>query len=141
MVHVKECPNGLGRSTPVTEFYKNGEPQIYCMGWTYYDSKEPMEECRKCADWVWGIQCEMDLPIEILTKMLGCENIDSCNCDCFRCGLSTKAIERRNALEMAIKSLEKEKRRCCNCTNEQHCKVTQRLGAYGFCSEWEGEIS
>jgi len=42
-------------------------------------------------------------------------------------------------MNMAIRALKRENHRCHNCTNEQHCKVAQRLGANGFCSEWEGE--
>lgn len=79
-----------------------------------------------------------DNAIEVLTKMLACED-NSCDCDCFRCVLVTRAIDRSNALDMAIEALKKEKRRCNNCTQEQNCKLAQRLGIDGFCSEWEGE--
>lgn len=59
MVHVKKCPLGK-RSTPTTEFYIAGEPQIYCMGYEDCRTDEPLEECRKCLDWVCGEQMSID---------------------------------------------------------------------------------
>lgn len=47
--------------------------------------------------------------IEVLTKMLDCEDIDFCDSDCFKCRLFTKAVDRSNALIMAIKALEQPK--------------------------------
>lgn len=45
--------------------------------------------------------------IEVLTKMLECEgNTDSCNCDCSKCSLSTRAVDRSNALITAIETLK-----------------------------------
>lgn len=80
-----------------------------------------------------------DNAIEVLTKMRECEDIDFCDCDCFRCCWFSRSIDRTNALNIAIEALKKEKRRCHNCTQEQNCKLAQRLGIDGFCSEWEGE--
>ena len=60
MVHVGRCPNKEGRGNPTTEFYIDGKPQIYCYGWEYKTSGEPLECCKKCPDWVRGEQCEKD---------------------------------------------------------------------------------
>jgi len=45
--------------------------------------------------------------IEVLTKMLECEGTNSCNRDCSKCSLSTRMVDRSNALIMAIEALEK----------------------------------
>ena len=60
MVHVKKCPYGK-RGRPSTEFYKNGKPQIYCMGWMDCMTESPIEECRHCKDFVMGTQIELDI--------------------------------------------------------------------------------
>ena len=65
MVHVKICPLRAkdklhSKGKPTTEFHIDGKPQIYCYG--FYDcyNYEPLEECKRCADWVYGEQCEKD---------------------------------------------------------------------------------
>lgn len=59
MVHVRKCSLGRrGKST--TEFYKGDKPQIYCRGWVDLHNDEPLPECKACADWVHGEQCEKD---------------------------------------------------------------------------------
>lgn len=68
MVHVKKCPLKNGRGNPTTEFYDNGKPQIYCYGWVDCYNDEPLEECKKCADWAYGEQCEKDFA-EHLSKL------------------------------------------------------------------------
>lgn len=60
MVHVKKCPCENGRGKPSTEFFDNGKPQIYCYGWFDNYNDEPLECCKKCADWVNSEQCEKD---------------------------------------------------------------------------------
>lgn len=61
MVHVKKCPLGRGRrSRPTTEFYINGKPQIYCMGWINMMTDDPLENCKNCKDFVHGEQLEID---------------------------------------------------------------------------------
>lgn len=60
MVHVKKCPLGK-RGYPTTEFYKNGKPQIYCMGRIDQMNDEPLDECKQCKDFVYGAQCATDL--------------------------------------------------------------------------------
>lgn len=50
--------------------------------------------------------------IEVLTKMLECEGADSCNRDCPRCSLFTRAVDRSNALIIAIEALEKAEMNC-----------------------------
>ena len=60
MVHIKKCPNPLGRSYPTTEFYIDGKPQIYCRGWIDKMTDEPLEVCRNCMDFVDGEQIEVD---------------------------------------------------------------------------------
>ena len=47
--------------------------------------------------------------IEVLTKMLECEDANSCICDCSKCNLYTRAVDRSNALIMAIEALEQSK--------------------------------
>lgn len=65
MVHVKKCPIGK-RGKPTTEFIKDGKPQVYCRGWIDSMTDEPLDECRKCLDWVNGEQCDMDSENAIL---------------------------------------------------------------------------
>ena len=60
MVHVRKCTCEYGRSRPTTEFYKNGKPQIYCLGWQDPMTDEPLEVCRNCKDFFGGEQCEYD---------------------------------------------------------------------------------
>lgn len=59
MVHVKKCPLDK-RRIPTTEFYIDGKPQIYCYGYMDLYNDEPLEECKKCLDWVNGEQLEKD---------------------------------------------------------------------------------
>lgn len=59
MVHVKKCPLGK-RGKPSTEFYKDGKPQIYCMGYIDLRYDEPLPECKKCADYCWNAQNDID---------------------------------------------------------------------------------
>jgi len=47
--------------------------------------------------------------IEVLTKMLECEGTNSCNRDCSKCNFFTRAVDRSNALIMAIEALEQSK--------------------------------
>lgn len=59
MVHVKKCPYGK-RGRPSTEFYKDGEPQIYCEGWIDPMTDELIGECGCCPDHVSCAQEDMD---------------------------------------------------------------------------------
>lgn len=59
MVHVKKCPLGKKRH-PTTEFYKDGMPQIYCMGYISKKTDEPLCECKNCKDFVDGEQLQID---------------------------------------------------------------------------------
>ena len=68
MVHVKKCPCELGRGRATTEFYINGKPQIYCLGWIDSMTDEPLEVCQNCKDWVNGEQCKQDFKKWILRK-------------------------------------------------------------------------
>jgi len=77
--------------------------------------------------------------IEVLTKMLECEGADSCNFNCSKCNLFTRAVDRSNALIMAIEALEQQNHRCHNCCWKEACKITQIFGIDGFCSEWKGK--
>ena len=54
------------RGEPTTEFMKDGKPQVYCRGWIDSMTDEPLDECRKCLDWVNGKQCDMDSENAIL---------------------------------------------------------------------------
>lgn len=69
MVHVKKCPYGK-RSTPTTEFYKDGKPQIYCMGWIDSMTDEYIPECKKCADLAGGLKCQQDSDEEYRKTLL-----------------------------------------------------------------------
>lgn len=65
MVHVNKCPlvikhRTAQRGKPTTEFHIDGKPQIYCMGWMDMYNDEPLPECKKCADFVYGEQIEKD---------------------------------------------------------------------------------
>ena len=60
MVHVKRCPNPLGRGKPSTEFYKDENPQIYCYGWVDIETESLMEICKSCADHVNRAQDDLD---------------------------------------------------------------------------------
>lgn len=66
MVHVKRCPNPLGRGKPSTEFYKDENPQIYCYGWIDMENEEPLDICKKCADYVDNAQHDLDVYIKEL---------------------------------------------------------------------------
>ena len=59
MVHTK-CSYEKGRGRPTTEFFINGEPQIYCRGWYDRMNDEPVSECRNCPDFANGEQCRKD---------------------------------------------------------------------------------
>ena len=59
MVHTK-CTCKYGRGNPSTEFYKNGKPQIYCMGWIDRMDDQPLECCKSCPDWNNGEQFYKD---------------------------------------------------------------------------------
>jgi len=60
MVHIKKCPNSLGRGNPTTEFYIDGKPQIYCRGWIDKMTDKPLEVCQNCKDFVYGEQIDID---------------------------------------------------------------------------------
>jgi len=59
MVHVKKCPYGK-RGKASTEFYIDGKPQIYCMGWNSCMTDYPIEICEKCADHVSKAQEDLE---------------------------------------------------------------------------------
>lgn len=60
MVHVRKCPCQYGRGKPETDFYIDGKPQIYCMGWIDRMTDEPLEVCRDCEDYIYGEQAIID---------------------------------------------------------------------------------
>ena len=61
MVHVRNCPNPNGRGITSTEFYINGKPQIYCLGWHDSETEETVEVCKKCKDFAMGEQILEDV--------------------------------------------------------------------------------
>ena len=63
MVHVKKCPLGK-RGYPTTGFWKDGVPQIYCLGFVNNSTDEPLEECKQCKDFADGEQLEIDFEEE-----------------------------------------------------------------------------
>ena len=54
--------NGIVRQKgrPSIEFYKNGKPQYYCMGYENKMTDEAYHECRECPRWALGEQTEKD---------------------------------------------------------------------------------
>lgn len=56
----KEYPDIDKRGDADVEFFKNGEPQVYCRG--YYDLRtdETLDVCKNCPDFVLGEQCQKD---------------------------------------------------------------------------------
>lgn len=48
------------KGKPSIEFYKNGKPQYYCMGYENRMTDEPYQECMECPRWVLGKQSEKD---------------------------------------------------------------------------------
>ena len=48
------------KGNPSIEFYKDGKPQYYCMGYENMMTDEPYTECRECPRWALGYQCEKD---------------------------------------------------------------------------------
>ena len=68
MVHVSKCPYGH-RGKASTEFYKNGKPQIYCLGWIDPQTDETIEICKKCKDFVEGEQMQKDFE-EMVNEMV-----------------------------------------------------------------------
>ena len=61
MVHTK-CTCEYGRGKPTLEFYKDGKPQIYCMGWgkDKWLISTALDCCKKCPDWNNGEQFYKD---------------------------------------------------------------------------------
>lgn len=60
MVHGK-CKNPEGRGRITTEFYINGKPQRYCLGWYDSETEETIEVCKKCKDFAMGEQILEDV--------------------------------------------------------------------------------
>ena len=62
MAHCEMVAKGIVREKgyPSIEFYRNGEPQYYCMGWENKMTDEPYEECMRCPKFVSGEQLEKD---------------------------------------------------------------------------------
>lgn len=48
------------KGRPSIEFYRNGKPQYYCMGYENKMTDEPYEECMRCPRWVLSEQSEKD---------------------------------------------------------------------------------
>ena len=48
------------KGKPSIEFYKNGKPQYYCMGYMDLRTDEAYPECRECTRWYLGEQSEKD---------------------------------------------------------------------------------
>lgn len=40
------------RGKPTIEFHKDGKPQYYCYGYIDYSTDEPLEDCKRCRDFV-----------------------------------------------------------------------------------------
>lgn len=40
------------RGNPTIEFYKDGKPQYYCYGYIDAATDEPIEDCKRCKDFV-----------------------------------------------------------------------------------------
>lgn len=48
------------RGKPTIEFYADGKPQYYCYGYIYGDTEEPMEDCKRCRDFVDNAQADLE---------------------------------------------------------------------------------
>ena len=48
------------RGKPTIEWYDNGKPQYYCMGYKDSSTEEPLNTCKNCIDFVHGSQIEID---------------------------------------------------------------------------------
>ena len=48
------------KGKPSIEFYKDGKPQYYCMGYEDERTDEAYPECMECPRWALGDQCATD---------------------------------------------------------------------------------
>lgn len=48
------------RGKPTIEWYDNGKPQYYCMGYKDSSIEQPLKTCKNCIDFVGGSQIEID---------------------------------------------------------------------------------
>lgn len=65
------CKSPYGRGKSVLDFYKDGKPQYYCYGVIDMANDEPIEECKKCPDYVYGNQHEIDIDELLLRETFG----------------------------------------------------------------------
>ena len=73
---MKKCmlvANGIvsQKGKPSIEFYKDGKPQYYCMGYEDERTDEAYPECMECPRWVFGEQCEKDFEEAINLGLFG----------------------------------------------------------------------
>lgn len=59
------------KGKPSIEFYKNGKPQYYCMGYINLMTDEEYQECRECKRWYCGEQSEKDFEEAKALGLLG----------------------------------------------------------------------
>ena len=59
------------KGKPTIEFYKNGKPQYYCMGYINLMTDEEYPECRECKRWCCGEQSEKDFEEAKALGLLG----------------------------------------------------------------------
>ena len=48
------------RGKPTIEFYKDEKPQYYCYGYVDCSTDEPIEICKKCKDFVYHAQEDLE---------------------------------------------------------------------------------
>ena len=48
------------RGKPTIEWYEDGKPQYYCMGYKDSSTEEPLKSCKNCQDFISGTQIEID---------------------------------------------------------------------------------
>lgn len=52
------------RGKPTIEFYKDEKPQYYCYGYIDSETDEPLEDCKRCKDFVDQAQEDLEKYIE-----------------------------------------------------------------------------
>ena len=59
MANKKNCPIGK-KTRPTCEWYKDGKPQYYCLGYIDLMNDLPLEECENCKKFVSHAQENLD---------------------------------------------------------------------------------
>lgn len=49
------------RGKPTIEFYRDEKPQYYCYGYVDYSTDDPIEDCKRCKDFVDHAQEDLEI--------------------------------------------------------------------------------